>query len=145
MPTHKECKTLTYSTEHLFNIVLDVAKYPEFLPWLSNACVYGQKEGEFLAALTIGYKIISETYTSKVCYVKDQYVNAECIKGPFKWLKTQWHFKTMPENMCVVEFSIDYEFSNFIFEKLLSSFFHEASTKILSAFEERAFTTSKSF
>lgn len=118
--------------------MIDVAKYPEFLPWLSKARVYGQKENEFLADLTIGYKFISETYTSKVTYAENISVDAECIRGPFKWLKTHWRFHPKDESSCDVEFSIDYEFSSYFLQRLLDSFFHEAATKILSAFEERA-------
>lgn len=138
MPTHHEACVLPHKRDALFKIIMEVETYPEFLPWLKSARVYDKKNESFMADLTIGYGPLCEMYTSKVTFEDNMWVKAECVKGPFKILRTEWILEDHESGGTKVTLSIIYEFSSFILQKLLSSVLHEASLKIMQAFKDRA-------
>lgn len=138
MPQLRERKVLPYRAEDLFKLVLDVEKYPEFLPWATKARVYKREETSFLADLTIGYKLLSETYTSRVIFENSHKIHVEYVEGPFKRMTTTWGFEATQDTHTLVDFHIDFAFRSSVFSAILDSFFHEASRRLLSAFEDRA-------
>ncbi|MBX9697348.1 MAG: type II toxin-antitoxin system RatA family toxin [Alphaproteobacteria bacterium] len=137
---HKETKILPYTKEQIFHIVLDVARYPEFLPWTSHARVYDVTDKNMLADLGIGYKWISDSYTSLITFERFNWIRVEHIKGPFNHLLTTWAFdesKDMPKSTRV-SFNIVFDLTSGLFQSMLESYFSHACEKILTAFEERA-------
>jgi coenzyme Q-binding protein COQ10 len=150
---HKETKVLPYTKEQLFNIVIDVARYPEFLPWTSHARVYDVTQTSMMADLGIGYKWLSDSYTSKITFDPFDTIRVEHIKGPFNYLLTEWAFKTSDDGtseahpndlahtkkpLTRVDFSIRFDLSSGLFQSMLESYFSHACAKILTAFEVRA-------
>ncbi len=138
MFTHKETKILAFAPEKLFALVSDVARYPDFLPWVAHARVYNVEESSFLADLTMGHHWFSDTYTSHVTFKAYKWVHAQHVKGPFKHLTTDWIFKEALGGGTCVDFSITFELQSLVFQTLLESFFAHACQEILTAFEERA-------
>ena len=145
MPTHHETQHLPYTTRQVFDLVADVEKYAEFLPWCVGARILERHdaEGYFVAELLIGYKQLREKYTSKVMLVAPEGEHGECaidvelIKGPFSHLDNRWRF--MPDGEHTrVEFQLDFEFRTKLLNKLISAFFHKATQKMVSAFKDRA-------
>lgn len=138
MFNHQETKVLPYSKEQLFNIVIDVARYPEFLPWTSHARVYDVMEKSMMADLGIGYKWISDSYTSRITFEQFHTISVEHIKGPFNHLLTQWQFKGLKDHLTEITFDISFSLTSGLFQSMLEGYFSHACAQILTAFEGRA-------
>ncbi|HXV73970.1 MAG TPA: type II toxin-antitoxin system RatA family toxin [Sphingomonadales bacterium] len=136
MPRHAEQRVLPYPTGFIFDVVLGVEYYPDFLPWCRASRVYGRKEGEFMADLVIGFRMLRETWTSRVHYEKPARIAVDYIKGPMKYLHNEWTFSPHAEGT-IVDFVIDFEFKNPLFEKIAGGLFEEAVHRMMAAFERR--------
>lgn len=137
MPKHNETRHLPYSSEQMFDLVADVGRYAEFLPWVSAMRVRRDTETETLADMIVGFKGLRETFTSKVDKVRPDHIHVEYIDGPLKYLHNDWRFR--PEaGGCAVEFSVDFAFKNRVFEMLAGQVFGQALRKMIGAFETRA-------
>ena len=145
MLTHRETQHLPYTTRQIFDLVADVEKYAEFLPWCvaSRILERHDDEGYIVAELLIGYKQLRERYTSKVFLIlpPDEHgecaINVELIKGPFSHLDNRWKFTPDGEQMCI-DFTLDFEFRTKLLNKLIGAFFHKATQKMVAAFRGRA-------
>jgi len=142
MPTHSEKRNLPYTQQQLFDLVGDVEKYPEFLPWCLAARITKRENNIFYADLIIGYKIVREKFTSKVTLSrpgsKPDSIQVEYIKGPMKHLSNDWKFIAEPDGSCTIDFFVDFVFKNKIFQNLMGLFFDKALRKMVGAFEARA-------
>ena len=139
MIKYHNAKKLGYSQTDLFDLVLDIASYPQFLPWVHAAKVMDKdgKTSPFLADLSIGYHLFHETYTSRVSFERPHWIKAEHVQGPFKHMTTVWHFLDASP-YTDIQFSIECAFDSFILQKLLENVIREAATNIIDAFEMRA-------
>lgn len=127
----------------MFDLVADVESYPEFLPMCEALTVKSRKEREgkqlLLADMTVGYKLIRETFTSQVLLDREALIiEAKYIDGPFKFLTNRWRFEAAGEGRCNVHFHIDYEFKSRMLGVVMGSMFDIAFRKFSQAFEERA-------
>ena len=143
MPRQAETKILPYSAQQMFDLVADVARYPEFLPWTAAARIRSVREiedgQEMLADLVISFKVFRERFGSKVTLLSAQkQIMTEYIDGPFKHLKSVWTFADRPEGGCEVGFEVDFEFRNAILAGIIGLVFNEAMQRIVRAFEARA-------
>ena len=142
MPSHSEVKFLPYPPQVMFDLVADVAKYPEFLPWTAAARVRSRHPiagGEIMEAdLVISFKVFREKFGSRVTLLPDQgRILTEYIDGPFRHLKSIWTF-TPEQAGCQVSFQVDFEFKNPILAGIIGLVFNEAMTRVVRAFESRA-------
>ena len=142
MPTHNETKFLCYSAHQMYNLVADVASYPEFLPWCAAARVKSMiPEGTthvMSADLVISFKVFRERFESQVIlYPDDLFIGTEYIDGPFKHMKSTWKFEDLDDG-CAVTFFVDFEFKNVILQNVIGLVFNEAMLRIVRAFEARA-------
>lgn len=142
MPSLNKTKTLPYAAKNIYDLVMDIEKYPEFLPWCKLAKITEViSENNLQADLLVSFKGIFEKYSSDVLHQKIENgfeVNVVAIKGPFKKLINKWKIVESGENGCVVEFFIDFEFNSFLLSKMIGAIFHKASEKMMDAFEARA-------
>ena len=130
---------LPFSAKQLFEIVIDVEKYPDFLPWCSSAKIVKKNDdNNFDAELTVGYKAIEEKYISRIEAEYEKKINSKAISGPFKSLDSYWYFKKIDKNKCKVDFMIEYKFKSFFLDKVMGGLFKRATMKMLEAFEHRA-------
>ena len=142
MPTHTDTKTLPYTAQQMYDLVADVASYPQFLPWCAAArirsrTVQGVSE-VMLADLVISFKVFRERFGSKVVlYPDDQKIETTYIDGPFKYMESTWSFKDV-EGGVEVTFFVDFEFKNAILQGIIGVVFNEAMQRIVRAFERRA-------
>ena len=123
-------------------MVLDIEKYPEFVPWCLNSKVYSKKDKddkiEIVADLTIGKSFFNETFKSYVIYDKSlDSIHVTNIDGPLKHLENKWFFKQKERNS-EVDFRVDFELKNKIFNMLMVKSFDIGLKKIAKAFEKRA-------
>jgi coenzyme Q-binding protein COQ10 len=142
MPTHSETRTLPYSAQQMFDLVADVGRYPEFLPWCAAARVKSRTpfaEGEIMEAdLVVSFKVFRERFTSRVDLFKERgEIHTEYLDGPFRYMKSSWAFRDL-ENGCEISFFVDFAFRNMILERLIGVVFNEAMQRIVHAFEKRA-------
>ena len=143
MPTHSETRHLPYGAQQMYDLVADVARYPEFLPWTAAARVRSvspQADGSdlMLADLVISFKLFRERFGSRVVlHGGERRIETEYLDGPFRYLKSSWRFAEA-EDGCDVSFFVDFEFRNVILQKAAGLFFYEAMQRIVRAFEARA-------
>jgi coenzyme Q-binding protein COQ10 len=138
MPSHSDTRILPFQKQDVFNIIIDVAKYPEFLPWCVASRVYNVSDNGFDADLVIGFKMFKERFTSRVSFVDGDNIHVEYIKGPMKYLTNHWRFKSTKNGGVELDFHVDFAFKNPIFQKLVGHLFEEAVFKMVEAFEKRA-------
>lgn len=145
MPTHYEKRHLPFSADEMFDLVIGVEKYPEFLPWCVatriNSKSDNKSSGEMSADMAIGFKSFRETYTSKVTYVRPTddvpgHIHVVDSNGPFKRLVTDWHFHNAHVGS-EVEFEIDFEFRSTMMETLIGKVFGQTTKRMVNAFVER--------
>lgn len=139
MPTHAEERLLPYPPERLYDLVADVERYPEFLPWCLAARMRTRGEAELVADMVIGFKGIREKFTSRVRLDRPNLkIHVSYEEGPFKYLNNHWFFKPTPDGGCVIDFFVDFEFRSRILQKMISLLFNEAVRRMVAAFEARA-------
>lgn len=142
MPTHSETRTLPYTAQQMYDLVADVAKYPEFIPWCAAArirSVTPQGETEVMAAdLVISFKVFRERFGSKVVlHPKERKIDTDYIDGPFRHMHSTWAFRDA-DGGCEVDFFVDFEFKNAILQSVIGVVFNDAMLRIVRAFERRA-------
>ncbi|WP_227268030.1 type II toxin-antitoxin system RatA family toxin [Roseobacter weihaiensis] len=142
MPTHSETRTLPYSAQQMYDLVADVADYPQFLPWCSAARVKSvTPQGDTAvmeADLVISFKVFRERFTSRVVLMPaSKKIDAEYLDGPFRYMKSNWAFRDV-EGGCEVSFFVDFAFRNMVLQKLIGVVFNDAMQRIVRAFEARA-------
>lgn len=138
MPGIRETRRLPYSAEQMFDLVADVSRYGEFLPWVVATRVKSDDGREMVADMLVGFKALREKFTSRV--IKDRPGRLEVIyvDGPMRDLDNTWTFRDLPEGGCEIDFCVDFSFRNKMFEMLAGQYFDRAFRKMVEAFEERA-------
>lgn len=133
----------------LFNVVLDVESYPEFLPWCSEVSVILKEPNWIKAKTVISFGGVEHTYVSKISFQPPKCLNPGFVKvtsteGVFKNLYSLWEFLPSGKS-CHVKFYIEYEFKSKMLQFLLNLVYKRAQTKLISAFKQRVeFIASKS-
>jgi coenzyme Q-binding protein COQ10 len=139
MPRHNIIENSPYTCQQLYDLVINVEQYPEFIPWCKAARILRQYENYFEAELVISFKHIRESYVSKVTGNEADFtIEVEMIKGPFHHLINKWKFEQLAEGGCKINFHIDFAFKNIILEKIIGSLFNKATQKMVAAFKEQA-------
>ena len=143
MPTHTEHRHMPYTAQQIYDLVADVARYPEFFPWTAAARIRSRDpiEGgeEMLAYLVISFKVFRERFGSRVrLFPDDGVIDTAYLDGPFKFMKSNWHFEDAGEGRCKVHFFVDFEFKNMVLQKIIGVVFNEAMQRVVRAFEKRA-------
>ena len=142
MPRHHEDRFMPYTAGQIYELVADVARYPEFLPWNSAARIRSRAPcagGEVIEAdLVISFKVFRERFGSRVTLLPDQgRIETEYLDGPFRHLKSVWTFADAPGGARVV-FDVDFEFRNAVLAGVIGLVFNEAMKRVVAAFERRA-------
>lgn len=133
----------------MFDLVADVERYPQFLPWNSAARITSRAtrpDGavELSADLVISFKVFRERFGSRVILwlpdtdTGELKIDTDYLNGPFKHMHSGWAFNDLPDHRCRVDFFVDFEFRSAIFQRLIGVVFHEAMSRIVRAFEQRA-------
>ena len=127
----------------MFSLVADVEKYPLFVPMCKSLAVKSRRERDgkelLMADMSVGYKLINETFTSQVLLDRKALViETKYIDGPFTYLNNRWRFVETASNACDVHFFIDYDFKSRMLGMLMGSMFDIAFRRFTHAFEARA-------
>ena len=142
MSSAKIKKIIPCKKKQLIQMVLDIEKYPEFVPWCIEGKIYEKNESDDLVTfngdLKVGKSILNETFSSHVSYLKDKdKIIVTNLDGPLKHLKNEWIFKEV-NNATQLEFFIDFELKNPILNSIMKKSFEIGLNKIAKSFEERA-------
>lgn len=139
MPTHRETRVLPYTPEQVFDLVGDVEKYPEFLPWCVACRIKTRETPErFTADMAIGFKMVREKFTSRVTLERPTTIKVEYLDGPFKYLVNTWSFKPHAQGSTELEFYLEFEFRSKLLQSIIGVLFEEAVRRMVAAFEARA-------
>ena len=140
MKTSRQEIIINHSAKKLYSIVLDIEKYPEFIPWCNSIIIKSKSNNEILADMIVKYKFFPQKiFTSHVIFnSKKLTINTQYIKGPLKDLKTQWQFNELKFKKTKVIFNINFEFEKNLHQKLAELFFVIIETKMISSFIDRA-------
>ena len=142
MSTASIKKIISCKKKQLIEMVLDIEKYPEFVPWCIEGLVYEKNESidliTFKGDLKVGKSILNETFSSYVTYYKEKdKIIVTNLDGPLKYLKNEWIFKEI-NNGIQLEFFIDFKLKNPILNSIMKKSFELGLNKIAKSFEERA-------
>lgn len=139
MPTHAERRTLRHTPRQLFDLVADIERYPEFLPWCVACRVTRRDDNVIWGDLMVGFKVFRETFTSRVTLHPYERIDVAYVDGPFRYLNNHWLF--IPEDngrATTIDFYIDFEFRSRLLQKVATPVFNEAVRRMVRAFENRA-------
>lgn len=143
MTKHSEARVMPYSAQQMYDLIADIEKYPEFLPW----CAAVRRRSSRIdgpceiveADMIVSFKVFREKFGSRVILNPDaRNIDVSYIDGPFKYLINNWHFKPVDETSCEVEFFVDFEFKSRTLQALIGVVFHQAMQQVVRAFERRA-------
>ena len=142
MPKASVTRHIDREKQKLIDFVLDIEKYPEFIPFCIDSKVYEKKAKDeeivIIADLTIGRKPFVDTYKSDVRYdKKNDSIHVTNIGGPLKYLQNNWKF-TQKENYTEVQFDVDFEIKNKFLDMIMTKSFQYGLNKIADAFQKRA-------
>ena len=138
MPGSRETRRLPYSCEQMFDLVADVGRYGEFLPWVVATRVRSDSEQEMTADMLVGFKAIREKFTSRVTKDRPNRIDVHYLDGPLRDLDNSWVFRPTGDGGCEIDFCVQFTFRNAVFEALAGQYFDRAFRKMVEAFESRA-------
>lgn len=138
MPSHRESRVLPWEPAELFDLVADVESYPRFLPWVVATRVRERTSTFLVADMSVGFRAIRETFTSRVTLDRPRAIHVDYVSGPLRHLTNDWRFSPADGGGTRVDFSVDFAFRSRLFERLAGAFFHEAFVRMVRAFEARA-------
>ncbi len=144
MPSFTTTRQVAHSAADMFALVADIERYPEFVPMcealrIRRKLASGEGVTSLMAEMSIGYKLIHETFTCRVALDRPRLtIHTEYIDGPFRFLENRWQFKDGPVPGSEVHFHIQYEFKSRTFALLAGAVFDTVFRKMAEAFETRA-------
>jgi coenzyme Q-binding protein COQ10 len=138
MPRHTETRNLPYTPQQMFDLVADVRRYQEFLPWVAAVRVRSDSETLMIADLVVGFKAIKETFASRVTKERPGRIVVDYLEGPLKYLHNSWGFEPDGTGGTDIHFCVDFQFRSRIFEALAGQVFDRALRRMTAAFEDRA-------
>ena len=144
MPSFSTKRRVRHSATNMFDLVVDMEKYPQFVPLCTGLRVLSRKDkGDGVsivtAEMTVAYKMVRQTFVTRDTLDRPNLkILVEYLEGPFSHLRNRWVFHPTGENACEVEFFIEYEFKSRMLAMLMGAMFDTAFRKFAAAFEKRA-------
>lgn len=149
MPTHAQKKVVPYTPRQMFDLVADVEKYPDFLPWVVSSKISdpiesvsadtsGHRFKQFTADVVIGYKMISYPYRCVVHLTPYERIDIEYLEGPFKYLNNHWTFTPINDRLTEIDFYMDFELKTTALQSMLQPVFSDVVGRMIDAFERQA-------
>lgn len=122
----------------MYDLVTDVADYPNFLPWCGGAEILRQDDTSMDARIQINFKGVKQQFATHNVQERPTRIDMEFREGPFKNFTGSWRFTPLREDACKIEFALHYEFSNFIVEKIIGPVFNIIANTFVDSFVKRA-------
>ena len=133
-------EVVDHSAKKLFDIVVDIESYPEYIPWCTRMVVNERKNNEIYADMYVQYKfILAQKFGSHVKFNSNELtIETNYIEGPLKDLTTNWSFKEINSKKSKIVFNVNFEFKNFIHQKIAKTFYPLIENKMIKSFKNRA-------
>jgi ribosome-associated toxin RatA of RatAB toxin-antitoxin module len=138
MTTITRSALVPYSDRQMFDLVADVERYPQFLPWCGGAQVLEQSEGRQVATITIAFKGIRQAFTTENALEPPQRIVLTLRHGPFTHLDGEWRFKALRADACRIDFKLEYAMRSGLLARLLGPIFGQIAQTMVDAFVKRA-------
>ena len=122
----------------MFDLVADIGRYAEFLPWVVGVRIKSRSETQIVADLLVGFGPLREKFTSRVALDRPNSIDVDYIEGPMKHLHNSWRFQPAPDGGSLIDFNVEFAFRNRMFDTLAGRFFDDALRRMVKAFEARA-------
>jgi coenzyme Q-binding protein COQ10 len=131
---------LDYKAIDLYNIVLDIEKYPDYIPWCSYIEILTKDKNKMVANMIVNYKFFpTQKFISNVFFdLEKKIIKTKYIEGPLKDLDTEWKFVDLKKNKSKIIFELEFEFKNYLHQKLAELFFPLVEKKMIDSFIKRA-------
>jgi len=140
MHTVKRSVLVPYSCPQMFDLVADVAKYPEFMPWCGGAEVHEHDAAGMRASVTIQFAGMRQTFTTRNTHTYPERIQVALVDGPFSTLTGCWEFQALSDAACKVLYTMEYAFSSRALEALVGPVFNRIASGFIDAFTHRAQT-----
>lgn len=127
-----------YSAAQMFALVDRVEDYPQFLPWCGGVDVLERADDKLTAKLKINYHGLTQSFTTQNTNEPPHTMVMRLVEGPFKHFEARWHFKPLADDACKIEFNMEYEFSNRLFESIIGPVFSMIANSFVDSFCKRA-------
>ena len=134
----KRSALVPFSAESMYNLVADIPRYPEFLKWCSDAIIVEERDHEVIASVTINFKGLKKSFSTKNRMHPNQMIEMSLVHGPFSHLKGNWIFTPLEASSSKIELDMDFGFDNVIVEKLVGPVFSYIANHQVDAFHQRA-------
>jgi ribosome-associated toxin RatA of RatAB toxin-antitoxin module len=141
MPAVDRSALVDHSASDMFALVDDVESYPLFLPWCERASVTARAPNRTIATLYLDFHGLKEHFTTENSNRPGEFIHMKLVSGPFRSLEGSWRFTALAERACKIEFSLRYEFSNSLLERLIGPVFNRIADTFVDAFVRRASET----
>lgn len=144
MHHYSDTQRSPYSTRQIFDLVIDIARYPEFLPWCRAARVLERGDGRLTAELVVSFKHITEAYVSEVTFTRPEKpedtgaIEVRLLQGPFRHLSNHWTFTPLPQGGSEIGLALSFQFRSKLLDSLIGLLFGKATAKMAMAFKHRA-------
>ena len=133
-------EAVSHSAKKLFDIVIDIESYPEYIPWCTLMVVNERKNNEIYADMYVQYKfVLAQKFGSRVKFDSNKLtIETNYTEGPLKDLTTNWKFEKIEDKKSKIIFNVNFEFKNFIYQKVAETFYPLIENKMINSFKERA-------
>lgn len=138
MPQVNRSALVMFSAQQMYDLVNDVASYPQFLPGCVGASVVSFDGNVMVASVDVSKAGIKKTFTTRNTLLENQRVDMQLVDGPFKLLQGGWSFLALDDNACKVSLDLEFEFDNKLAELAFGKIFKELAGNMVTAFSERA-------
>ncbi len=141
MKTVNKSVLIWYSTREMYDLVTDVQRYPEFLPWCDGTRIVEEHSDGVTAEVSISFGAVRQTFTTRNVNIQDSRVDMELLHGPFSHLDGQWNFLRIgdgTQRACRVELAVNYRLNSSTLSKLAGPAFDKVATDLVDAFVKRA-------
>jgi coenzyme Q-binding protein COQ10 len=122
----------------MFDVVMHIEAYPEFLPWVADSRVLSRMDGELTAELVADLAGVQHSFRTIDRFVTNKLVEIRLLEGPFRFLESVWTFEDRGNGSCKVHFSIEFEFRSMMLGMVANPIFSTACRSMVHAFEQRA-------
>lgn len=129
---------LPYTADQIFDVVNDVAAYPDFLPWCDESKIIESTESALIASLTISKSGMRQSFTTRNILNRPQRMSLKLVDGPFKTLEGDWRFTQLGEDGCRIEMTLIFEMDSRLAGMMLGRVFEKAADTLVDAFCRRA-------
>ena len=129
---------VTFSPEQMFDLVIDVERYPQFLPWVSGAQLHEKSERELLASMEMKRSGVRERFSTRNTFERPSFMTLQMVQGPFRVLEGRWSFAPIGTAGTRVELEMRFEFANPVISMLFGKAFEQSCNTLIDAFIVRA-------